>query len=81
MKVRNGFVSNSSSSSFVIDRNYVSSQTLDDIIGHADIAKENAWNVSTTKTEVHCSTSMNNFDLREYVKNLGIPESAIEDLE
>ena len=81
MKVRNGFVSNSSSSSFVIDRNYVSSQTLGDIIGHADIAKEDAWIITTTNTTVKCSTHMNNFDLREYVKELGVPESAIEDLE
>jgi len=40
MKIRQGFVSNSSSSSFVIHKNYLSDSQIDNILGYMDLVDE-----------------------------------------
>jgi len=93
MKARTGFVSNSSSSSFVIDRDYVSKKQLDKIVNHIDVSKEleteddefgwyndqeDAWTIETTDTEIRGDTHMDNFDMTHFLRQIGIPDCAIQ---
>lgn len=80
MKIRSGFVSNSSSSSFVIDRKFVSQDMLDKICAHEDVASEyDSWTIRVEDDEIFCSTIMDNFDLMGYVREIGIPKEAFKD--
>lgn len=79
MKQRTGFVSNSSSSSFIIKRKYVSEDMLEKILDHKEKAGYDAWNITVEDKEIICSTDMNNFDLMEYVINIGVPFDAIKE--
>jgi len=81
MKIRNGFVSNSSSASFVIDRKYVNQDMLNKICDHEDVAEGEEWTVVTNDKEIICTTYMDNFDLLEYVRKIGVPEEAIRDVD
>jgi hypothetical protein len=81
MKIRNGFVSNSSSASFVIDRKYVSQDMINKIFDHEDVAEGEEWTVVMNDKEIICSTYMDNFDLLEYVRKIGVPEEAIRDVD
>ncbi len=92
MKKRMGFVSNSSASSFVIDRDYVSRKQLDHIENHIEFSKhvtpeeeewgwcnreDDAWCIDVTQTEVCGCVDMDNFDMRHFLQAIGIPEKAI----
>ena len=81
MKVRNGFVSNSSSASFVIDRKYVDQDMINKIFDHEDIAEGQEWTILYDKDRLICSTYMDNFDLLEYVIKIGVPKEAIKDVD
>lgn len=87
MKTRNGFVSNSSSASFVIDKNYLTPLQVACIHLHSELAEKlggydcgeyDAWHVDDRIGFIHLSTDMDNFDMRHFLKNtLGIPDEAI----
>jgi hypothetical protein len=49
-----------------------------DIYNHRELAKEDAWIIEEEDNKIICSTSMDNFDLIDYVIKLGVPEIAIE---
>lgn len=83
MKIRNGFVSNSSSSSFVINKKWLSPHQLELI--HKHIAKgkrvlweqhdyavdeSDAWEISETDTTISGDTSMDNFDMEFYLREI-----------
>lgn len=88
MKTRTGFVSNSSSSSFVLARNVVSEKQLGHIQDHLAYAKlkgwqqgytsdYDAWDITVTDTEIRGYTSMDNFDMREFLDYVGVPTTAV----
>ena len=86
MKIRFGHVSNSSSSSFVI-RLPISYPLPFSAYIEEHIEKKmsslddpsDRWYVEREDNEITCSTSMDNFDLYDYVtKSLGIPEILIK---
>lgn len=98
MKVREGFVSNSSSSSFCIKRSELTDEQLEMILNHVKVAIERGWtftdmNDHLDSPDIPCGwpqewdvhvvdgfvvgyTSMDNFDMREFVRLIGCdPES------
>ena len=82
MKSRAGFVSNSSSSSFVISKHHLTelqiamikahriiiSQMEDDCLDHHD-----AWNITEYEDRISGSTTMDNFNMREFLNEIGVP--------
>lgn len=92
MKIRDGFVSNSSSSSFVIVKSYLTSEQVDFVKNYVEeVEKCNEdlsckefvswWYMDEKKHQIKFTTSMNNFDLISFFEDNEIPSDAIEILE
>ena len=94
MKIRMGFVSNSSSCSFSIMRDHMSLKQYDHLRNHIAFAnmiqwdndgfsgfdENDTWDVYLEDDKVKCSTGMDNFNLVKFIKEvLVIPEEAISD--
>lgn len=94
MKIRDGFVSNSSSSSFAILRSHMSIKQYNylrnhihyanlkqwDDYGNTQHSEGDQWSVKLLNDRVSCATNMDNFDLHKFViEVLEIPEEAIVD--
>lgn len=86
MKLRQGFVSNSSSSSFTILKRGLSGGQKEIIKNHIAVAKaidwENEgtnicdydrWSIEDLKDKFFVSTDMTNFDLHSFLIYMGIP--------
>jgi hypothetical protein len=86
MKVRNGFVSNSSSSSFMVSRDNVSLSQIDKIMNCEEAAKDmkdldfledsKLWDISISTNFISFDTYMDNFNMKQFLLNIGIPEEA-----
>lgn len=84
MKVRNGFVSNSSSSSFIISKQYLYQEQIDKIRNHIeennkvyetgevpglDLAyDDDYWSIDENEYNVSGSTFMDNFSMYSFFK-------------
>jgi hypothetical protein len=80
MKIRNGFVSNSSSSSFVIPKDKLTEEQIQLIKNHSTEANKHAeyydfgnsddyWSISESEYYISGYTFMDNFDMYEYLIN------------
>ena len=79
MKIRNGFVSNSSSSSFIINKEDITGKQYflireyqKHISEYGIEDDEPAWFLEDRGDYLHGSTSMDNFDMEEYLKVIGV---------
>lgn len=92
MKVRLGFVSNSSSSSFTIPRDKLTSVQVDLIENHIEAARtipylhecacpqdslNFAWDIFADDEEVRGSVDMDNFDMGKFLELIGVPDEHI----
>lgn len=87
MKIRNGFVSNSSSSSFVIDKTKLNALQILAIRDHINIGRqlgmkyardEDAWDVTEKDFTINLYTFMDNFSMSEFLEKISASH-AIQD--
>lgn len=77
MKLRTGFVSNSSSSSFVISKHYLSDHQLEVLKARIEEG-DTEWDMEERIETWFLHTGMDNFDMETFcVKELKIPRVAI----
>ena len=75
MKARNGFVSNSSSSSFIINIGDLSAQQLYQILQNKEMEEcddYDRWSIEADELTVRGSTSMDNYSMQDYLHRIGI---------
>jgi replication-associated recombination protein RarA len=82
MKTRQGFVSNSSSSSFILPLKYLNQEQLNAIINHAEEGRKLdleytdwEWDIEIEKDNLKGSTWMDNFDMRRFLTLIGVDTS------
>jgi len=89
MKIRMGFVSNSSSSSFVVSKRVLSEEQITAIGNHIEYSSKNFpqiswadenqyWNIDETDEQIRMYTGMDNFDMKEFLLALGVKEDDIK---
>lgn len=73
MRIRKGFVSNSSSSSFIVFKKAISDEQKDLLLNIDDEwFKQNPWRITEEEYCIQGYTSMDNFDMEFYMKKIGI---------
>ena len=92
MKIRTGFVSNSSSSSFVIPRSNLTKVQIDLITNHIQAANvipylrkcacpiedlNFEWSIVVNDNEVRGVADMDNFDMGNFLELIGVPDEHI----
>ena len=82
MKTRNGFVSNSSSSSFVINLNDLDNNKFQ-LIRYKirDLSNDEKWQmyIDENNFQLCLSTDMDNFNMYQYLISIGVDECAIKE--
>ena len=87
MKIRLGFVSNSSSASFVINKRYLTTSQIfaiknhyldDSFVRHEYCDSGDRWTIHEDEYEVRGSTCMNNFDMHEFFEKIGVNEEHVK---
>jgi len=87
MKFREGFVSNSSSASFIISKPKLSALQLIALHNHIQIGKElgieycdpeDAWDITEDDDTITLSTFMNNFDMEEFIRKIEATHAILE---
>ena len=78
MKVRNGFVSNSSTSSFVIAKEALSELQIKSLLEYAE-SEDNCdgWSIREEKFFIKGYTIMDNGSIDPFIESLNIPEGSI----
>lgn len=79
MKNRHGFVSNSSSASFVVPKSKLSYEEGKILLGanHTEKMRDD-WFIEETGETIEGWTDMDNYELEEYLKKVGFDVSKIE---
>lgn len=91
MKFRRGFVSNSSSSSFVLMKKFLFNEQIEKIKNHMEeykkidldfgygINESDAWKVDEFSDVIILNTSMDNFNMDLFLDYIGIDKRAIKE--
>jgi len=88
MKIKMGFVSNSSSASYVIPKKILSEEQISQIKNHIEYAQEHfpqiawaekgqEWDIVEIDDNITACTGMNNFDIYDFFIAIGIKEDDI----
>ena len=78
MKIRSGFVSNSSSASFVLDKRYLTAGQIEKIITWLEKGGEcESWDITDTDDFIKGWTVMDNDYFSDYLKELEMPMKTI----
>jgi hypothetical protein len=89
MKLRNGFISNSSSSSFIINLKDLNDEQINKIINHMDYADDyglreewlndwDTWHIKIKGYIVEGYTNMDNFDMYEFIDKIGVKKEYVK---
>ena len=84
MKTRQGFVSNSSSSSFIIGKSNLTNEQIGKILDHHKIVenhgchKYDSWEITIEEDYIKGSTLMDNFDMGHYLSSIGVDPDVVE---
>lgn len=84
MKIRSGFISNSSSSSFVIDKRDLTEDQIEEILNNdfsdQQFGKDTGddWYISDAGNTVRGYVSMDNYSMSDFFDKIGVPRDVIE---
>ena len=84
MKIRIGFVSNSSSASFVLDAIKLSPKQIQQVLdfhGMKEGEEGDEWNIRKEGDLIIGDTTMDNFGITDYLWSIGIPREAMLEYE
>jgi len=73
MKIRSGFVSNSSSSSFLLELKDITIDQRDFLCFHEEKLAKKGWEIIYCFPVIFGWTAMDNFDLKEYLAEKNFP--------
>ena len=85
MKIRTDFVTNSSSSSFIIAKKYLDLDQIEAIRKHSKLGKklgleyaDDEWEIVENASYIKGFTSLDNFNMDEFLNLIGVPHCAID---